>query len=30
MDLVEEALSELPKLAISFFVAFSRFECAMC
>lgn len=30
MDLVEEALkAELPKLAIDFFVVFSRFECAL-
>lgn len=30
MDLVEEALQEeLPELAVSFFVVFSRFECAM-
>ncbi|PCR93454.1 hypothetical protein CP336_26135 [Pseudomonas fluorescens] len=30
MDLVEEALrAELPKLAVDFFVVFSRFECAL-
>jgi hypothetical protein len=30
MDLVEEALQDkLPELAVSFFVVFSRFECAM-